>query len=397
MSRHYPPASLRYLKARLWNLARPSFWGTAIFLAVAGMGLYEYWTNPDFWHKWQQKSVNSSKLEESSISDADKSVLADVDNLPVLLNDRAKANSPSTAPITIPKPQKGDNKTLLNDLTNISKKFPNKIKSEPGVANRNPGYNNLQVENPFLTQAENLLKGNNSLTQNNLLGVNSSSGNYLNPQVTPTPSLRVGLHGKTSPNIPTTSPLKAAINKSIQLQTNPVAAKSGNNFSVSNPLNQPGVNNPNNPGLQSPRINNLPGVTSVTSYNQPLQIKQQPNTSNLSPGYIQPGLTNQQRNQPTNILPNQQFNQGYNQPRAVINLNPTQQSSTVPIQSQLKQQQKIPTQPLPQVTSPSANYSRPAAANQGIPRPNNYDNTVWEQLIERSQYNRIQSQSSSNN
>jgi len=393
MSRHYPPASLRYLKARLWNLAKPSFWGTAIFLAVVGMGLYEYWTNPDFF-KWQQKSVNSSTtLEEYSISDdVDKSILADIGNLQVLLNDRAKANLASTPPITIPKTRKGNNKTLLNDLNQISKNspisknFPNQTKPQSDVVNSNPRYN-LQIENPFLTQAENLLKGNYSQTQNNLLGINSLYGNYLNPQVPATPILRVGLYGTTSAsaNIPTTSPLQAAINKSIQPhRINSITVdKSGNNFSVNHSLNQPG-------------INNLSGVTSVTSYNQQLQIKQQPNTSNFSPGYTQPGLTNQQRNQPINNLGNQQFNQAYSQPKPIINLNPTQQSSTVPIQSQWKQQQQIPTQPLPQITSPSTNYSRPPA-NQGIPQLNNYDNTVWEELIPRSQLNQIESQSSNNN
>ncbi len=397
MSRHYRPASLRYLKARLWNLARPSFWGTAIFLAVVGMGLYEYWTNPDFWNKWQQKSANSSQLAEFSISDADKPVLADIDNLPVLLNDRAKANFSSTAPITIPKTQKADNKTLLDDLTNtLSKNLQNKAKSESSIVETNP-ISNLQIENPFLTQAENLLKGNNSQTENYFLGINSFPGNYLNPQVTTTPLLGVGLHTKTStnPNIPITSPLQAAINNSIQQSlTNPLAKKSGNNFSLNNSLNQPGVNNT---GLQSPGINNLSGVTSVTNYTQSTQSKQQPNTSNFNPGYIQPGLTNRQLNQRINILPNnQEFNTGYSQPKPMINLNPTQQSSTGYIQSGLKQQQQIPTQPLPQVTSPSTSYSRPAT-NQGIPQPNNYDNTVWEQLIPRSQYNQIQSQSSSNN
>ena len=402
MSRHYPPASLRYLKARLWNLARPSFWGTAIFLAVVGMGLYEYWTNPDFL-KWQQKSVNSSTLAEYSISDdVDKSILADIGTLSVLLDDRAKANLSSTPPITIPKTRKDNNKTLLNDLnqisknSSISKNFPNQTKPQSDIVNSNPGYN-LQIENPFLTQAKNLLKGNHSQTQNNLLDINSLSGNYLNPQVTATPILRVGLYGTTSAsaNIPTTSPLQAAINKSIgPHQTNPITAdKSGNNFSVNNSLNQPGVNNPD---LKSPGINNLSGVTSVTSYNQQLQIKQQPNTSNFSPGYIQPGLTNRQLNQPINTLGNQQFNQTYSQPKPIVNLNPTQQSSTVPIQLQWKQQQQIPTQPLPQITSPSTNYSRPPA-NQDIPQPNNYDNTVWEESIPRSQLNRIESQSSNNN
>uniref|UniRef100_UPI001F3BFDD0 hypothetical protein n=1 Tax=Calothrix rhizosoleniae TaxID=888997 RepID=UPI001F3BFDD0 len=80
---------------------------------------------------------------------------------------------------------------------------------------------------------------------------------------------------------------------------------------------------------------------------------------------------------------------GYSQPQPMINLNPTQQSNTGYIQSGLKQKQQMPTQTLPQVTSPST--------NQRIPRPNNYDNTVWEQLIPRSQYNQIQEQSNGNN
>ncbi len=375
MSRNYRPAFWRYLKARLWNLARPSFWGTAIFLAVVGMGLYEYWTNPDFLNGWQQKSANSSPLAESSISNADKSILADIDNLSVLLNDREKGNFSSTALITTPTNRKANRKTLLDDLTTTSNNLQNKTKSKSNIVETNP-ISNLQIENPFLTQAENLLKGNKSQTKNNSLGINFFSQNYLNPQLTTTPIVGLDLHSKTitNPHVPITSPLQAAINKSIQ--PNPTR----NNFSINNSLNQPGVNNTS---LQSPGINNLSGVT---SYTQPLQIQQQPNTSNFNSGYTQPGLTNQQLNK---LPTNQQLNTGYSQPQPMINLNPTQQSNTGYIQSGLKQKQQTPTQTLPQVTSPST--------NQGIPRPNNYDNTVWEQLIPRSQYNQIQEQSNGNN
>uniref|UniRef100_UPI000B497641 hypothetical protein n=1 Tax=Calothrix rhizosoleniae TaxID=888997 RepID=UPI000B497641 len=295
MSRNYRPAFWRYLKARLWNLARPSFWGTAIFLAVVGMGIYEYWTNPGFLNGWQQKSVNSSPLAESSISDANKSILADIDNLPVILNDREKADFSSTALITTPANRKANRKTLLDNLTTTSKNLRNKTKSKSNIVEANP-ISNLQIENPFLTQAENLLKGNKAQTKNNLLGINLFSQNYPNPQLTTRPIVGLDLHSKinTTPNVPLTSPLQAAINKSIQ------SSPTRNNFSLNHSFNQPGVNNT---GLQSPDINSLSGVT---SYTQLITIKQQPNTSNFNSGYTQPGLTNQQRNKPINILPTNQ-------------------------------------------------------------------------------------------
>ncbi|MDJ0620146.1 MAG: hypothetical protein QNJ63_25970 [Calothrix sp. MO_192.B10] len=398
MSRHYPPVYLRYLKARLWNLARPSFWGTAIFLAVVGMGVYEYWTNPDFLSKWQQKSANSSDSDEYSISDADKFDVADIDNLPVILNDRnrAKTDVLSTVTTTIPKTQKGNKTIGLDKFINKQKNPTDQTKLDTSFLGTNP-QPQVQPENPFLTQTENLLRGNNSQTGNNLLGANSFSWNYLNPQVTtPVPILGVGLNTKNNTNninIPITSPLQTAIKKSLQSSPrSSLTTKLENNFGINNPPNQTANNNT---GFPSPGVSNLPRVT---SYNQPPQIKQQPNTSNFNPGYIQPKLTNQQpNNNLTNIPVNQQFRTNYSQPNPAINLNsPRQQSSAGYIQPGVKNQSQMPIQPLPKVTSPSTNYS-PPFTNQGIPKPNNYDNTVWEQLIPRSDYNRIKDNRTGNN
>ncbi|MDJ0798648.1 MAG: hypothetical protein QNJ51_17815 [Calothrix sp. MO_167.B12] len=390
MSRHYPPAYLRYLKARLWNLARPSFWGTAIFLAVVGMGVYEYWTNPDFLSKWQQQSVNSSESDEYSISDADRFDVADIDNLPVILNDRnrAKTDVLSTVTRTTSKTQKGNKTIGLDTLSNKPKNPTNKTKLDTNILGTNP-QPQMQTENPFLTQTENLLRGNN------LLGKNSFSWNYLNPQVTaPVPILGVGLNTKnnTDINTPITSPLQTAIKKSLQSSPRSSSTtKLENNFGINNPPNQPATNNTSSP---SPGVSNLPRVT---SYTQPPQIKQQPNTS-VNPGYIQPQLTNQQpNNNLTNIPVNQQFRTNYSQPNPAINWNTTQQQSSAGyMQPGLKNQSQMPMQPLPKVTSPSTNYSRPIT-NQSIPKPNNYDNTVWEQLIPRSQYNRIKDNPTGNN
>lgn len=92
--RHYPPAYLRYLKARLWNLARPSFWGTAIVLSVVGLVIKEYWTNPDFLAKSQTNPVASPQQPvDSSLSAEDKAIAADIDNLPVLYNDARKTET----------------------------------------------------------------------------------------------------------------------------------------------------------------------------------------------------------------------------------------------------------------------------------------------------------------
>jgi hypothetical protein len=362
MSRRYRPAYLRYFKARLWNLARPSFWGTAIFLAVVGIGVYEYWKNPDFWQT-EQKAENADNAEELPISDVDKAILADVDNLPVLLHDGRKNKESSLLPplegIVTAKTQKENKSTKQETNSNERTQPASSLLGKNSVPN-------VLTENPFLQQAENLLKGNNVPAGNNLnlLGVNTLPVDSLNPGVVNTASFPgVGLNNQNinNKNIPVSSALQTAIEKSIQSSSaNPTTKELGNNSSI------------NNNGWQSPGLtnNNLPitnGTTTGTnSYTQPYPI-QQPNTVNVNPGYVQPGF-NQQPNNSTNLLPNQEVRTNYSQPYPG-----TPQSNAGYIQPGFTNQQLIPNTVPP--------------TNQVISQPNNYDNTRWQELMPRSPSN----------
>jgi hypothetical protein len=161
--RRNPPTYLRYLKVSLWNLARPSFWGTAIFLAVVGLAVKEYWKQPDLFNFKQVKQPEAKKPLSSSLSEEDKAIAADIDNLPVLFYEFAHGTLPSTA-INVKQNTKVDNSnTILESLS--------KQKTTATDANSNSGLklvnsaSTLKLENPFVSQTENLLQFKDS--QNN--------------------------------------------------------------------------------------------------------------------------------------------------------------------------------------------------------------------------------------
>ncbi|NJL09925.1 MAG: hypothetical protein HC908_06300 [Calothrix sp. SM1_7_51] len=115
----YPSPNLRFLRARLSNLARPSFWGTAIFLCVIGFVIKEYWSNPDFLSRGQQNSAPTQQnTSQTYLSDEDKAIAADIDNLPVLLEEGKEAFFPATQDMTQVSQQANRSRNTFNDLVN---------------------------------------------------------------------------------------------------------------------------------------------------------------------------------------------------------------------------------------------------------------------------------------
>lgn len=380
--RHYPPAYLRYFKARLWNLARPAFWGTAIFLSVVGLVIKEYWVQPDLTNR-QENQVDAKKPANSSLTPEDKAIAADIDNLPLLVNDSVPANLP-----TVKNPnqnQANKNKTLLERLNSQNQASASNNKSNPEDKSSNSASTN-KIENPFLAQAETLLKFSNLQDASQPTSSQSGAGQT-------SLGLGIGLINETGvrQNPVQESPLQTALNKSTSQNqisqvnttstqvkpfnslTSPISSTSVQNLNPSNGLIGGGSNSPY-PGLgytQPPLTNQQQNsIYGTTGYTQP--TINQPSNLNYGSGYTQPGIVTQPQNINLGTGYTQQGQTGLLPPNPISGTNYTQPlpvnqlQNTIPstgyVQPGLTNQQQ--TNQLPSPTSPSVNYTQPTQLYQ---------------------------------
>ncbi|MBD2595981.1 hypothetical protein H6G74_16835 [Nostoc spongiaeforme FACHB-130] len=313
-NRHYPPAYLRYLKARLWNFSKPAFWGTAIFLSVLGLVIREYWTNPDAFTGKQDGEVTTPQADNSSLSAEDKAIAADIDNLPVLYNDVEQAETQAivSSPTDNSKPKKG--KDFLQDVINKQKSSKNtKSTSILGISGATSGFDS---KNPFVAQTESLLQ----------FGIQNGSGNQLlnsssQPQGSTNNPYAVGTGTNQTPNnpynsitpsattlptstnpynsiTPSTTTLPTSTNQTTTSNINSATANPGNSFGQT-PYTGLSQNLSNINGTTTNFSNNS-GRTSYTSIPQSLPTNTQnflPNSSlNSGTSYIQPSIPSQPTN-----------------------------------------------------------------------------------------------------
>ena len=177
MSPHrYRPVFLRYLKARLWNLAQPSFWGTLIFLFVVGLLIKQYWTNSNFVFRPRTQNSENQNPEntqplESFLSEEDRAIAADIDNLPVLFYESRQQDLSTRA-------NKLKTKASSENLVKQQNTLKNQSRSN-SLLTKEQKIASPKVENPFLQQANKLLELNNfrsgqQFVQNNPASTNSS-------------------------------------------------------------------------------------------------------------------------------------------------------------------------------------------------------------------------------
>ncbi len=216
--RRYSPNYLRFLKVSLWNLARPSFWGTAIFLAVVGLAVEQYRKQPDLFTFRRVKQAKAKKPVNSSLSQEDKAIAADIDNLPVLFYDFAHGSLPSTA-TNVKQNTEVDNSNSILESLSKQKTTTSDANSNSGLKLVNP-ISTPKLENPFVSQTENLLQFKSYQNNSQSLGLNSLTASSIQTDTTHI-STNVGI-GLTNPvnynqNNTVVSPLQTAINQS----TNP--------------------------------------------------------------------------------------------------------------------------------------------------------------------------------
>ncbi|MDM9584435.1 MULTISPECIES: hypothetical protein [unclassified Nostoc] len=371
--RHYPPAYLRYLKARLWNLGRPGFWGTAIFLSVVGLATWEYWSNPGIFVYKQKKPVVLQKSADSSLSEENKAIAADIDNLPVLFNDFEQATLSLNANAPEEKTDAKKTKGSLDDVIN-KQKSANNTKLNPGLGVN--GDTSPAVKNPFVQQTDNLLRTGTVDNSNPFLGIKT-----LNAASEPTggdqtsSSLGIGFTNQTNKNQNSLSinPLQAALNQSTNQK---LSSFSGNTATQTNAFGQ----------VPAPGTTLMPPINSLTSQNSLPNTGSTPGTSNTSTGtnFPQNPYTNLNNGQ---VVPNNGLTTGTNLPQnpytylnngqVVPNVAP---SNTVPYSSQSPSQSVVtPTNPV--------GYGNYGLQQPMQPPQTNYGNNVLQQPTQLPQTN----------
>ncbi|MEH1947787.1 MAG: hypothetical protein V7K77_12660 [Nostoc sp.] len=387
--RHYPPAYLRYLKARLWNLGRPGFWGTAIFLSVVGLATWQYWSNPDIFVYKQKKPVVLQKSADSSLSEENKAIAADIDNLPVLFNDFDQATLSLNANAPEEKTDAKKSKGLLDDVIN-KQKSANNTKLNPGLGVN--GDTSPAAKNPFVQQTDNLLRTGTVDSSNPFLGLKT-----LNTASEPTgadqtsSSLGVGFTNQTNKNQNSVSinPLQAALSQSTNQK---LSSFNDTTPTQTNALGQ----------VSAPGTTLMPPINSLTSQNSLPNTGVTAGTGNTSTGtnFPQNPYSNLNNGQ---VVPNNGLTTGTNLPQnpytylnngqVVPNVAP---SNIVPYSSQSPSQSVVtPTTPVgygnyglqQPMQTPQTNYGNNGLQQPTQPAQSNYGNYGLQQPTQPAQSN----------
>lgn len=281
MSKNYPPAYLRYLRARLRNLTRPGFWGTALVLSVIGLIFTEYWTNPNFLNISKQNEPVTEKSINSGLSDEDKAIAADIDNLPVLFYDYKQAQ---TKVDKAEEPLQAAQKKILKSSQSIQKKISQD--NSRFVSNSTRSIQSPEIKNPFLSEANNLLQLKSLKSDRN----------------------------KTLAELNQSYSILGTLNQ----QTNPATTDINQNTTLLNPL-QVEINRLSSINQQN--INNSPKTQIIPNNSLTQNLTQNYNNSNLSTP-SNSNFTNQ------NIYPSSASNFGNNQFNQIGGLNSINSSDT---------------------------------------------------------------------
>lgn len=376
-NRRYPPAYLRYLKARLWNFSKPAFWGTAIFLSVLGLVIREYWSNPDAFTRRQNSAVTTQKTDDS-LSAEDKAIAADIDNLPVLYNDVQQA----TGPITLRSSKDNranQGKDLLQTLISKQKSSKNTaINPSLGISSDSSVSGD---KNPFITQTENLLQFGTQNSNTQLSTISSQpKGVTANPYTT---GIGVNQNQRNLYNSTSYSPttLQPSANQTLSNFNNGAATPS-------NALGQTSYNGvPQNLSIINAAPSTLSNSAGQTSYNgvpQNLSTNSPivPNTNlNSGTGYIQPTVPNPSPNyyngaNSVQSLPNQVPTSAVRQPvTSAVPTNTQPYSVQPPSYPNINPTQITPPTPASYTNSnygylrnqlPQSNFSVPSQSTGGI-------------------------------
>jgi hypothetical protein len=220
-----PPASLRYLKARLLQITgRPKVWGSAAVLLLAVVFLAEYWNQPT---RFVGNGGDRSTLPAPG--DSDTSLGTPAVPGTSSLNDGSGSNalgSLSSNPKLDPLTQLPDvNSSGSNSSDRL---IPGLLGSVPPSANGN----STQGQNPFGTANSSTTQGSSTATPNRFSSFGSTDSTVLPGSTTSIFSNSGSSTTGSSTTTPTaTSPLQSALDR-----TTTSATSTGQSSSLTSPL-----------------------------------------------------------------------------------------------------------------------------------------------------------------
>ncbi len=264
LPRRQPPTQARYLRARLRTFTKPAFWGSALFISVVGVGIWQYWTNPGLMRFWENKQVaDSSNPTSPSLSKEDKAIGADIDNLSVLNQEFNKGSTLATPNDPNEKIESVGSKGLLDEAT--LKKL-NAINSDPKFNSNSQTATPIatsKLENPFLNQAQYLLQTGS---------INNNNSEPAKPLTTATSPILAGGNDPrlgmrlSNPTNQEQSPIPVSASVGVFNQSQSVPTNSNNQ---TNTFGQSQLSNLRPNQVAPATNNNQVGISGGTIYNQP--------------------------------------------------------------------------------------------------------------------------------
>ena len=369
------PAFWRYFGARFKPFTRPLFLGSVGVLTLSGITLYQYWHHPDWLHNQIERPLEAVLGSRNSqpippvLEEEDLAVLADVDNIELLLQEMEQSQIANSFNSLRGKKKKDSPNTAFS---RFQQEQENKFKNASAT---NSNY--LQVDDSALNA---LLKPPSLINYSSNLNSKGS-----NPEIMPNPvgrlyvSKRNSPLGNSNPSI-TTNPLTKLGDRSGNFnirrqvvnvrETENISNNQGNianqnQIGVSNTaLNQPTSvnNNFSNGDVSSSPLNNPENSNTATP--QRSETSFQPNNLNRysipSPNYNR-SVPNNYQLQPSNF--GQQTPRNFNQ---INSANYNFFSNSLRANNQLYRNNSL--------SNPSQNQQQRSSYNQGLPQPAQLNN-----------------------
>ncbi|MDF0552300.1 hypothetical protein [Kamptonema sp. UHCC 0994] len=303
------PTSIRHLAAQFRPLTQPTVWIPTVVFCLGGVFLWEVSVHPEWLSIDEENTADSIPIDQNTtLSPEDSRIAADIDTVPVLINQLNR----SSASAGLPNNQVIHTQGLFDEIRNRRLKTSQpESTSKPSLADRYFALPNSEITTIPAS------------ANNNRLNVNSAPGGaFTTDSSSPAPATSLSAtnfpnSGKPSPNPLPISPLQAAMEKyrntnfptQKTVQTSDVANSSNSplkpNTNPALTANQAQFSNPPTTTQQLfPGLN--PSIPSANLNSQPITSTQPNNPTQINP------LTNPyQINQPNNFYPNNQTNNLY--------------------------------------------------------------------------------------
>ena len=325
----------KYFQPKAAISIKPVVWITGIILPVMGIAIYSYWPDVASWTFPHPKKVVAKKPFVIKLSDEQRALTADIDNLPVIVNDLNQS-----APLNTDDRHDDQDSIGLPSAQGILKARMTQTRATAANSDLNGGISNTStannIENPFLKAANDSLNYGQTDETNSFFHRDSPGNTQDGSQTTPDYNIDRGVTNRKNSQSSSNglSALATAIsqldntNKFNPADSNTSAIASGTN--LTNYYNSPGkasqsssaVNSNSNylntsqnqslgldqniGGLSQPLGSNNNINDNQTLTNQGIRSTSTPNsttnntTGNVSNVYSQPSTLSTSNNSSTN-------------------------------------------------------------------------------------------------